>query len=357
MLEMNKVLSIIVPSYNMEDYLAKGLGSVLGIPDPSVLDVIVVNDGSKDRTLEIARGFESRYPDVVTVIDKENGNYGSCINAALKEARGKYVKVLDADDYVDSAAFEALVKILETTDADVIVNDYQKVYTGGKKKDFTYSFPAGQTMIIANVYDEASFSTLLLPALTYRLDILKRMGYRQTEGISYTDMEWCYSPMTQMTTMFYLNRSVYRYVMGREGQTMAPAVYRKRMPQLFQCLHSLMNSLDELVLLPWARRFANEQLYKHSLVMYRFYLIDNPHESRSLLADFDAALREKNREVYELCGKCEYRKKIPYYFVDEWRNGRHDYIPKMIRFKEFVYDVLGTIHYYLLKTFNPELKR
>ena len=134
---MNKVLSIIVPSYNMEDYLAKGLGSVLGIPDPSVLDVIVVNDGSKDRTLEIARGFESRYPDVVTVIDKENGNYGSCINAALKEARGKYVKVLDADDYVDSAAFEALVKILETTDADVIVNDYQKVYTGGKKKDFT----------------------------------------------------------------------------------------------------------------------------------------------------------------------------------------------------------------------------
>lgn len=354
---MGKVLSIIVPSFNMEDYLAKGIESVLGISNSSALDVIVVNDGSKDRTLEIALGIEHRYPDVVTVVDKENGNYGSCINAALKAARGKYVKVLDADDYVDTTAFEALVSILGTVDADVVVNDYQKVYIGGKKKDFTYSFPSGRTMVIADIYDEASFSTLLLPALTYRLDILRKMGYRQTEGISYTDMEWCYSPMTQMTTMFYFNRSVYMYVMGREGQTMDPIVYRKRMPQLFQCLHSLMNSLDTLTLLPWARRFANEQLYKHSLVMYRFYLVNNPNESRSLLADFDAALKERNKEVYELCGMCEYRKKIPYYFVDEWRKGLHDYIPRIIRFKEFVYDVLGSIHYYLLKTFNPEMKR
>lgn len=354
---MGKVLSIIVPSFNMEDYLAKGIESVLGISNSSALDVIVVNDGSKDRTLEIALGIEHRYPDVVTVVDKENGNYGSCINAALKAARGKYVKVLDADDYVDTTAFEALVSILGTVDADVVVNDYQKVYIGGKKKDFTYSFPSGRTMVIADIYDEASFSTLLLPALTYRLDILRKMGYRQTEGISYTDMEWCYSPMTQMTTMFYFNRSVYMYVMGREGQTMDPIVYRKRMPQLFQCLHSLMNSLDTLTLLPWARRFANEQLYKHSLVMYRFYLVNNPNESRSLLADFDAALKERNKEVYELCGMCEYRKKIPYYFVDEWRKGLHDYIPRIVRFKEFVYDVLGSIHYYLLKTFNPEMKR
>ena len=354
---MGKVLSIIVPSFNMEDYLAKGIESVLGISNSSALDVIVVNDGSKDRTLEIALGIEHRYPDVVTVVDKENGNYGSCINAALKAARGKYVKVLDADDYVDTTAFEALVSILGTVDADVVVNDYQKVYIGGKKKDFTYSFPSGRTMVIADIYDEASFSTLLLPALTYRLDILRKMGYRQTEGISYTDMEWCYSPMTQMTTMFYFNRSVYMYVMGREGQTMDPIVYRKRMPQLFQCLHSLMNSLDTLTLLPWARRFANEQLYKHSLVMYRFYLVNNPNEARSLLADFEAALKERNKEVYELCGMCEYRKKIPYYFVDEWRKGLHDYIPRIVRFKEFVYDVLGSIHYYLLKTFNPEMKR
>lgn len=354
---MNKILTIIVPSYNMEKYLSKGLESVLQIGDPSVLDVIIINDGSKDRTSEIAHSFECRYEGIVTVIDKENGNYGSCINAALKVACGKYVKVLDADDYVDTVAFGALVDVLGKIDADVVVNDYYKVYASGKKIDFTYSFPARQIMTIAKIYDEASFSTLLLPALTYRLEILVGMHYRQTEGISYTDLEWCYSPMTQMTSMFYFNQPVYMYVMGREGQTMDPAIYRKRMPQLFQCLHSLMGSLDALTLLPWARRFANEQLYKHSMVMYRFYLVDNPKESRSLLADFDAELKEKNKEVYEMCGKCEYRKKIPYHYVNEWRSGRHEYIPSAIRFKEFVYDVLGSIHYYLLKVLNPDLNR
>ncbi len=341
----------------MEKYLSKGLKSVLQINNPSVLDVIVVNDGSKDNTLEIAHSFELRYPGILRVINKENGNYGSCINAALKEARGKYVRVLDADDYVDTVAFEAFVDILGTIDADVIINDYQKVYINGKKKDFTYSFPAGQTLAIADIYEESSFSTLLLPALTYRLDILIKMGYYQTEGISYTDTEWCYSPMTQMSTLFYFNRPVYMYVMGREGQTMNPIIYRKRMPQLFQCLHSLMDSLDTLTLRPWAKRFTNEQLYKHSIVMYRFYLVDNPKEPRNLLANFDAMLKEKNKEVYEMCGRCEYRKKIPYYFVDEWRNKRHDYIPMNIRFNEMIYDILGTIHYYLLKIFNPNLKR
>lgn len=350
-------MSIIVPSYNMEDYLTKGLESILGISDPSVLDVIVVNDGSKDNTLKIAHSFELQYSGILTVIDKENGNYGSCINAALKKARGKYVRVLDADDYVDTVAFEAFVDILGAIDADVIINDYQKVYISGKKKDFTYSFPAGKTMVIADMYDEVSFSTLLLPALTYRLEILIKMGYHQTEGISYTDIEWCYSPMTQMSTLFYFNRPIYMYVMGREGQTMDPVVYRKRISQLFQCLHSLMNSLDTLALPPWAKRFTNEQLYKHSIMIYRFYLVDNPKESRGLLADFDAALKENNKEVYELCGRCEYRKKIPYHFVDEWRSGRHNYIPKVIRFKETVYDVLGSIHYYMLKIFNPDLKR
>ena len=354
---MEKILSIIVPSYNMEGYLARGLKSVLGISDPSVLDVIVVNDGSKDRTSEIAHSFERRYEGIVTVVDKENGNYGSCINAALKKVRGKYVRILDADDYMETVAFEAFVNILGTINADVVVNDYQKVYANGKKKDFTYSFPVRQTMVIADMYDEASFSTLLLPALTYRLEILIKMEYHQTEGISYTDMEWCYSPMTQMSTLFYFNKPIYMYVMGREGQTMDPAIYRKRMPQLFQCLYSLMNSLDALRLLPWARHFAKEQLYKHSMVMYRFYLVDNPKEPRNLLANFDAMLKEKNKEVYEMCGRCEYRKKIPYYFVDEWRNKRHDYIPMNIRFNEMIYDILGTIHYYLLKIFNPNLKR
>ena len=354
---MKKILSIIVPSYNMEALLEKDLQSLVITKRPERLEVIVVNDGSKDNTLSIARDFEHHYPDIFIIIDKKNGNYGSCINDGLKAASGKYIKILDADDFVDTEAFEALVDCLEAVDADVVVNDYQKVYIGGKHKDFSYTFPAGKTVNIADIYSEDSFSTLLLPALTYRTSILKDMGYRQTEGISYTDMEWCYAPMTQMSTLYYFNRSVYMYLMGREGQTMDPEIFRKRLPQLFQCLHTLLDSLDGLTLEPWAKRFANEQLTKQSLGMYRYHLIEHQKESRELLAKFDAALENKNPKIHAFCGADDYRKRIPYKYVDEWRSGRHEYIPLSVRTKEKIFDLLGTAHYYILKTFNPNLKR
>ena len=98
---MEKLLTIIIPTYNMEKYLDKCLSSLI-VDDKELmtqLEVLVVIDGAKDRSSEIAHTYQDKYPDTYVVIDKENGNYGSCINRGLKEASGKYVKVLDADDY------------------------------------------------------------------------------------------------------------------------------------------------------------------------------------------------------------------------------------------------------------------
>ena len=87
----------------MEKYLDKCLTSLIVSDDKMpLLEVLVINDGSKDRSSEIAHSYEQKYPQTFRVIDKENGNYGSCINRGLKEATGKYVKVLDADDWFDT---------------------------------------------------------------------------------------------------------------------------------------------------------------------------------------------------------------------------------------------------------------
>ena len=94
-----KLLTVIVPSYNMEKYLLKCLGSLIVAPElMERIEVIVVNDGSTDRTSEIAHSFEVKFPGVFRVIDKENGHYGSCVNAGLKMASGVFAKILDADD-------------------------------------------------------------------------------------------------------------------------------------------------------------------------------------------------------------------------------------------------------------------
>ena len=107
---MEKLLTIIIPTYNMEKYLNQCLDSLLTEKAQGLLDILVVIDGSKDRSSEIAHGYADKYPETVRVIDKENGNYGSCINRGILEGRGKYVKILDADDHRSGIAVVKIAK-------------------------------------------------------------------------------------------------------------------------------------------------------------------------------------------------------------------------------------------------------
>ncbi len=114
-----RLLSVIIPSYNTEIYLARCLDSLLYHSDIlKQLDIIVVNDGSKDHTSEIAQEYQAKFPDTITVINKENGGHGSTINAGIKVAQGKYLKVLDSDDWVninDFGNFVMTPKLVQKT--------------------------------------------------------------------------------------------------------------------------------------------------------------------------------------------------------------------------------------------------
>lgn len=223
---MDKVLSIIIPTYNMEKYLRKCLDSLI-VSDENLqwLEVLVVNDGSKDASSQIAHEYEAKYPQTFRVIDKENGNYGSCINRGLKDATGKYVKVLDADDYSVPSTLNEYLLFLTKNDADAFITDFEIVDSNDtvtRKRDFTHIFREKAIVM--------SFSDLLasnkdivfqMHALTYKLSMIREMGYKQTEGISYTDTEWATILMTGVKSICYYPYSIYRYLLGREGQTMA----------------------------------------------------------------------------------------------------------------------------------------
>ena len=104
------VLSVIIPAYNMESYLERCLQSLLVEAEMlPMLDILVMNDGSRDATSKIGHRYQELYPGTIRVIDKENGHYGSCVNRGLEEARGTFVKILDADD---SFSTEVLVRFL-----------------------------------------------------------------------------------------------------------------------------------------------------------------------------------------------------------------------------------------------------
>ena len=116
---MNKIISFIIPSYNVEKYLSTALDSFLAGDVLDKIEVLIVNDGSKDSTAAVANEYVEKYPETYRLINKQNGGHGSAINAGADAANGKFLKVIDADDWVVTDNLKELIKKLEVCEADV----------------------------------------------------------------------------------------------------------------------------------------------------------------------------------------------------------------------------------------------
>ena len=154
---MEKLLTVAIPSYNVEKYLEQTLSSFL--IDPQWLkktEILIVNDGSSDRTEEIGRKYEQKYPEVFRVITKENGGHGSAINRGILESKGKYFKVVDGDDWVETQGFENLVKELENCRCDFVITNYYEVNdtTKARKEKSFRQIPGKKVLNIREVLDE-----------------------------------------------------------------------------------------------------------------------------------------------------------------------------------------------------------
>ena len=210
---MNKLLSVVIPTYNMEAYLNRCLNSLI-VPNEllELIEVLVINDGSKDDSSAIAHEYETKYPNTFRVIDKENGNYGSCINRGLKEATGKYIKVLDADDWFDTSALSGLLYELQNYDVDMVLTPFNIVNAETMIKTLAYS-PNTNAGEIRNIQQDSynEIGVYMMHGVIYKLSLLRSIGYKQTEGISYTDTEWVYLPLYEVDTYVYLNYCLYQY--------------------------------------------------------------------------------------------------------------------------------------------------
>jgi glycosyltransferase involved in cell wall biosynthesis len=248
----DKILSIVIPSYNMESLLPRCLDS-LYVPDISEkIEVLIVNDGSKDDTLNVALKYSKQHPECFKVVDKQNGNYGSCINTGLALATGKYFRILDADDYFRTNSLVKLVAMLEKQS-----NDIDVIFT-----NVTYCYPQSQRTIALNTkyleynkkysFINLDFASqhnnqmLSMHSITYNLSLLKKVGLRHQEGISYTDIEYCFFPLTQATNITFYDIDLYQYVQDREGQTMSIKSLLKSKSHLLKVSSRLIEYLSSL---------------------------------------------------------------------------------------------------------------
>lgn len=322
---MNKVLSIIIPSCNMEKYLSQCLDSLL-VPNIDDVEILVINDGSKDRTSEIAHGYEKQYPESIRVIDKPNGHYGSCINRGLKEATGKYVKVLDADDSFDTKVFEKFIEFLKNIETDIIFSNYCIVNESGTITS-TKNFPIikrddSKPMSFKKALRLFLDSNMAMHGITYRTNLLKGINYHQTEGVAYTDQEWIFEPALNVRTVEQFPEVLYRYLVGRIGQSIDNSVVTKSISlQMRHC----SKRLDD-----YERLSSNltEEQNQFAFARLKFTMISNfnriifgksSKDQTIFMLSLDKKLESIYPELYLSLNQEKIQPFIPFHYIKYWR--------------------------------------
>lgn len=256
------ILTIGVPSYNVEQYLEKCLISIINARNSNKIEVLVINDGSKDRTAEIASEYEKKTKGIVRLINKENGGHGSTINVAIKEAKGKYFRLIDSDDWVDSENLAKLVDIMENEDSDIILSKgcYDYIEEARLHDIIKYDHLNEGTKYN---FEDLSFDNYgfvkygpLLTTGNYRTDILKETNFTISEKKPYVDMEFNSFSIRDMNTITYYNCDIYRYLIGREGQTVSRDYWKKKYKD------------HEYIIFNILEKVLSDDKYTHSKIQY-----------------------------------------------------------------------------------------
>lgn len=245
---MGKILSIVIPSYNVEKYLDKCVESMLVDSILEDIEILIVNDGSKDRTLEIAQKYCVKYPQTVRLINKENGGHGSTINTGIKYATGKYFKVVDGDDWLNTPNLESFISLLKTRDEDVIASNFQCIQDEtfvvlSEKKVSTDETLYGT---VCNMDDGEVGEVIKMHALTIRTSILKENDITIDEHCYYVDCEYIAYPMPYVSTVYYDDSFIYMYRLGRNGQSMDIKSMQRNRSMHQKVLDSLLKFYDHL---------------------------------------------------------------------------------------------------------------
>ena len=223
------MISVIVPVYNVEKYLSQTLESfVIEKEWMEKVEILIVDDGSKDNTASIGKVYEEKYPGIYRVISKENGGHGSTINRGILEGKGRYFKVVDGDDWVDSKGFKNFLEDLDKCDSDFVITDYYEVYDKTKeKKPIVFSqIPYNKILKLEEVIERIQIP---MHALTIKTKLLQNNNIKLDEHRFYVDVEYVLYPIPYVKDVTYFQEYVYMYRLAVATQSVSMAGYQKHM--------------------------------------------------------------------------------------------------------------------------------
>lgn len=301
---MDYILSVVLPTFNTEKFLQRCITSLIDDRINSQVEIIIVNDGSTDNSLSIARYFEEKYPFIV-VVDKPNGGHGSTINKGIEIAKGKYFRVLDSDDWFDTDQFVQYVKDLQTIEIDLVVTwGYFEYVYNNKQLPYTL-WEDGCNIEYGKIYDFASFDFkgkyIVMAQLTYLTSIVKQIPRKIQENTFYVDNEFLLYPMINVHNFVFLDYYIYHYFIGRPEQSMNKKVLKRNIEHCKRVGLAIVDFLATVEVDSYKKK------YMHNIALkvvrnYYTYLLSYFHWNRlwayRLLLKLDSQLKRDNLSLY-----------------------------------------------------------
>ena len=246
-----KLITFAIPCYNSAEYMDKCIESLLKAGEDA--EIIIVNDGSiKDNTAEIADKYEREYPNIIKAIHKENGGHGDAVCQGLKNATGKYFKVIDSDDWVEENALKKVMETLkafedkeDAPDMFIVNYVYEHVYNNTQRiVRYDKQFPEEK---IFDFEESKPFETgkfFAMHSLIHKTELLRSINFDLPKHTFYVDNLVIYQPLPFVKSMYYINVDFYRYFIGRPDQSVQEEVLMKRIDQHIRVTDIMIDSFN-----------------------------------------------------------------------------------------------------------------
>lgn len=273
-----KLISFVIPSYNSQDYLHKCIDSI--VVGGQEVEVIVVNDGSKDQTEAIAQTYVEKYPGIVSLISKPNGGHGSTINEGLKKATGLYFKVVDSDDWLNKEALDQLLVLLrDHVDKNTLADAYVTNVTYDKPsinqqflRQYRKKFPKDTFFTWEKAKRFYASETILMHAILYKTTVLKESQMVLPLHTFYVDNIYTYKPLPFIKTFYYLDVNLYNYFIGRADQSVNFEVLSKRYDQQIRVMKELITAFSYEEISHFQNRLRQYMIHYLESLMYTTHL-------------------------------------------------------------------------------------
>lgn len=298
---MEKILSVSIAAYNVEETLEEALQPFAKSRYRERLDIMVIDDGSKDKTAEIAKKYEEQYPGVFRLIHKENGGWGSTLNKGMQKAVGRYFKQLDGDDYFSEENLDGYLEFLSDCDADMVYTPFLTFddRTGAILREWgRYDkdiLPERSRIYLKEVADFAP----AMHTLTVLTKILKENPIHITEHCFYTDVEFVLKCCNFCRTVIAYEMPVYYYRIARSGQSMSVQGVRRHYKDHQKMLYTMLEYEKKHVKRKAVKKIFRQRLTGACDMQYKFFFaLDHNGRVKKEMKQFDTVLKEKYPYYY-----------------------------------------------------------